>query len=198
MSRIARIASAAVVLWMSLVPPTFLSAQTMPRVSEGDRVRVSSPLLLGPAEGRVLSLNESTLVLRPSPADDPVHLSLPEVQRLEVSRGRASRGHTAMKYGGIGLLAGGVTGALISYASFDEPDASEWCLMLCTRKETALFGGMLLGLISGTAGGIVGALSPPQRWERVPLAGRVSLDAAAGNGVALSISFQHGDAPNPF
>ena len=174
-----RLARTAPLLPGLLLLCTTLQAQAIPQIASGDRVRVSSPALGGRAVGTVLSTSATTLVLR-AEGSDTVHASWPDIRRLEISRGHASRGQTAMKDGGIGFLVGGATGALLGYVTYEEPSEGEWCLMACSRKDTALLAGMLLGITGGTAGGVLGAIAPPEQWERLTLPqAEISLDRSS-------------------
>ena len=190
-----RTASCALLLWAGLLFPTLSSAQSMPPVSVGDRVRVSSPYLqrapgasVGRATGQVLRVEEERLVVSRPREDNTISVSFADLQRLEISRGRSDRAETAFKYGGIGLLAGGATGALLAYVSYTEPGD---CFLFCTRAEQTRAAAIALGLLSGAGGMILGAISSPERWERVPLPGRVSFAPAAGGGLGLSITLRH-------
>lgn len=166
-------------LLITLLLCTELRAQATPRISPGDWVRISFSALGGPTEGTVLAVSPTTLVLH-GVDNDTVYTSWHDIRRLEIGRG-ASRLTTAAKYSGLGFLAGGATGALIGYAGYEEPGPSEWCFALCSRKETTLFSGMVIGIITGAAGGIIGALAPEERWERLalPASPQISLQGSA-------------------
>lgn len=171
-------------LLLGLLPCTGLHAQGVLQISPGERVRISSTALSDRVAGTVLGVRGPTLIVR-AENNDTVYASWPDIRRLETSLG-ASRSATAVRYGGIGLLVGGATGALFGYATYEDANESEWCLMLCSRKDATVFGGTLLGIITGTVGGILGALAPAERWERValPASAEISLQ---GSSVVVSV-----------
>ena len=87
---------------------------------------------------------------------------------------------------GIGLLVGGAVGAIWGYSKWtDDPD--DWF----THNQSAVFGGVIFGVLGSTAGAVFG-LGAPGKW--VPAEGwarRVSVTPVVGRrtGVAARFSF---------
>ena len=89
---------------------------------------------------------------------DPNTQRVIAVQTAEVSNVRfVRRGKGAAEGLGIGLLGGGLFGAVIGFASGDdETDCFPLCL---TAKEKAVLGGIVLGVIGGVLGTLAGVSS---------------------------------------
>jgi hypothetical protein len=91
-------------------------------------------------------------------------LPLDAVTRLDVSRGRKTN---TGKGAEIGFLLGGVVGAVIGYASYEE------CEGVCFGDFGSGFAAFVGGLVGGLGGGAVGALigssTKTDRWREVPL-----------------------------
>jgi hypothetical protein len=83
---------------------------------------------------------------------------------IEIGRPR-STGQGALRGVAYGLLAGGVTGAIVGYAAHDEHDQS---FIPTTAGEDALILGALGGLAGGAIGALIGAAVPGTQWRRVP------------------------------
>src|SRR5687767_5407071 len=89
-----------------------------------------------------------------------------EFTQVRVSRGGEGRGRSALRKGGIGALGGIVVGAALGLADGDDP-AGGWFSM--TGPEKAALGGTVLGTIGLIVGSVIGAATPTERWEPVPL-----------------------------
>jgi hypothetical protein len=158
-----------------------LDAQQHP-VSPGDRVRVSARSFPR-TSGTVLDARADSLVLR-ARGGDTIHAAWSDVRTLEVSGGR-SRVNTALRNGGIGVLAGGVAGAVFGYAVYHEDD-DDWCIVVCSRRDAGLAGAALFGIVGGGAGVLSGAVFPAQRWRRADAPVSVSAAPVADGGVAVN------------
>jgi hypothetical protein len=150
-------------------------------VSPGDRVRVSARSFPR-TSGTVLDARPDSLVLR-ARGGDTIHAAWSDVRALDVSGG-SSRVSTALRYGGIGALAGAAAGGVFGYAVYHE-DEDDWCILVCSRWDAALAGGALFGIVGGGTGVLAGAVFPAQRWRRAETPVVVSAAPAAGGGVAL-------------
>ena len=150
-------------------------------VSPGDRVRVSARSLPR-TSGTVLDARPDSLVLR-ARGGDTLHAAWSDVRTLEVSGGR-SRVSTALRNGGIGLLAGAAAGGVFGYAVYHEDD-DDWCILICSRGDAGLAGAAFFGIVGGGAGVLSGAVFPVDRWRRAETPVAVSAAPAAGGGVAV-------------
>jgi hypothetical protein len=158
------------------LPIGALPAQETLTLTPGARVRVSAPDLLGPGAliGNVVALRGDTLVVRKADAGAAgLHLPLARVERLEVSRGRRSRGTGAA----LGFLVGAAVGAAYGEAGhpgLGHTDISE-------GGETAIYAG-----VGGLLGAAIGAVLGGERWKRVPLPRRLGIAPHWRGGVAVS------------
>lgn len=126
------------------------------------RVRVTQE-----ADGRLLgtfvAADARTLVVQSGTARREVPLE--EVRRLEVSRGERSVESGAWRGAKRGFLGGLIVGALLGVAAMSTVEGDDY-----VGEEVALIGFTILGTGVGTvAGTVLGAASPGERWERVPL-----------------------------
>jgi hypothetical protein len=169
--------------WLA-APCIGATAQT-PTLPPGARVRVTAPAYGSARQvGTVLALRGDTLVLQTAANPDTLLLPWSGVTGLEVSRGRRRQVREGI---GFGFLAGAAFGMLIGLADGDDPPDS---FIAFSAGEKALFAGAVLGGIGAVVGGVLGAASPTDRWERVPLRSVEARVGAApgGHGLALSLS----------
>jgi hypothetical protein len=189
------------------------------RVGEGARVRVKlvkgalEGSALEPAErrlleaacgshcrsftGRLLTADQGTLTVRLDGRQDVVTLPPGSLARVEVSRGHESRGTSAAKSAGLGLLTGAVIGGLVGLAWGDPtcqsaPDQLLSCLRF-SRGEKAGMGAAGLGALGLVIGGLAGAANPGEDWRAAPeLTGHprvgLGLRPLPGRGVAAAVS----------
>jgi uncharacterized protein YcfJ len=158
-----------------------LRAQATPSLTPGTRVRVSAPALNLPEqeEGRILALQNDTMVVWLEGLADTVRLPLAQLATVDVSRGQ----HPAVRKGvAFGLVLGGLLGALVGAVTYQEPVVR--CGFLggppgCTDdffgRGGAVLGGGALGALAGmVVGGVIGAVHGSERWEPVHLGSRQS------------------------
>ncbi len=161
---------------LAFVP--FASATAQVPLRPGERVRVTGHFFCQPFYncvgglpqryvGTFLSWKADTLVVQSNGDTLSVPVSL--VTRLDVSRGRKTNtGEGAV----IGLLVGGVVGAVIGYASYEEckPQGKFFsCIADLGPEYAALGGAVVIGLVGGVVGALIGASSRTDRWRAVPL-----------------------------
>ncbi|MCH7511680.1 MAG: hypothetical protein IIB19_04860 [Chloroflexi bacterium] len=116
-------------------------------------------------------------------------LSLNSVTKLEVGRGQKSY---TVEGAIIGLLVGGVAGALIGYASYGECESRGLLACWPGPEFAALVGGLVGGLGGGAVGALIGSSVKTDRWKEVPLSQlRVSVGPQRDGrlGLGLSVSF---------
>jgi hypothetical protein len=184
--------SALCVVLLAVTTPK-VGAQTMPTFWQGARLRVTSTAL-GP-QRRVVTLlrqHADTLVVRVEGRGDSTTLRSADISRLELSRGA----HTQVRKGLIvGAISGAVLGAVISYATYKEPDCTSLygCIDSAVEKrstETSL-GAIGGGAIGALVGAGIGALWRVENWEYFQLPGRATglRVVPTRSGVALSAAF---------
>lgn len=91
-----------------------LIAQEGPQIVPGTRIRVTAPTVASDRlVGTAMSLDVDTLVMKAEDWAAPLTVPIASVTRLDVSRGKVSRGKNALKGAGIGLLVGGAGGYVV-------------------------------------------------------------------------------------
>lgn len=174
----------------------------------GTRVRVTAPGVLTPSRqsGRVLTSGADTLSLQPDGGAAPFVLPWAAVTDLDVSRGRhrsTFRGFV------IGALVGGVSGAVIGAATYQEtkpsagcPGTEDFCitgpLFDIGRGGSAALAGGLGALVGGVTGALIGHAHQDDTWEKVPLrlqparlhAKPTPLGAGTAPGATLSLALR--------
>jgi hypothetical protein len=144
----------------ALLPQSVLPLDSAARI----RVWSSSPLLTRRV-GSVVTLQADTLRMsldrtrRSGDSLRVVALPLSNVTRLDVSRGRHSRGRGAL----IGALLGVALGGALGYATGSDCDPGDFCIIDRTG------GAMIAGGMGAVVGTLIGALvRPGEKWERLP------------------------------
>lgn len=139
-----------------------LAAQETRALAVGTRVRVAhaSACCVSPQLGTLVSLNADSLVLRPDGSATPLALPRGAVRSVEYRRRTGS--HIV---GGavVGLLVGGVAGAVIARAAECDPSCTD-------EAGLAAMGGGATGALGGAVvGAIFGAIMPRTVWRRAEL-----------------------------
>lgn len=169
-----------------------VQAQSIADLPAGTRVRVAEPAA-GRLEGTVTEVRRDTLLVL---ARGEVHaLPISSIRTLQVSRGRPSRGASALQGGAIGLLTGAIGGAAsLAIPSLLVPDACdrEGDGVLCfSTGEWALVGAVIGAPLGAASGALVGMISPRERWRSVTARAAPALTVqpqAAGVRVGLSLT----------
>ncbi len=114
--------------------------------------------------GTFVAWKADTLVVQSN--GDTLSLPVNPWTRLDVSRGRKTNtGEGAL----IGLLVGGVMGAVIGYASYEECVGGRDCLGDLGLGVNVAAGGVI-GVLGGlVAGAFIGLAVETDRWREVPL-----------------------------
>ena len=150
---------------------TQLTAQSVPALPPGTRVRVVTPdLPQHRLVGELLFLDSDSIRLQSK--NRPVTLPLSALTQLEVSRRPARRGGW-MRGAGVGALA-----AIVGAAALFGP-SGDWGYVLQPSWPVA---GALVG-------SLIGAALAAERWDRIPLPNRGSIAPAQPPGFTLSASF---------
>lgn len=173
-----------VIVCMSEIPSAANAQKERQRIMEGARIRVSASLVQG--EFIVVESIHDTLVLRDSEnMGKTIILPLNSMTSLDVRHAR-SPGYGALRGAGIGLFAGAVGGAVIGFASGDDPPG----LISLKAKDKAVIGGIALGFTGAIVGGLVGLIHPGGWWERVDLEQDVGLSCDGDGGFRLYCSYR--------
>ena len=158
----------------------------------GDRVRLRQTGERHLLTGKVLEIDEGTLVIARGRDGGVLRIPVASLDRLEVARGR--RGHA-----GLGAAIGFVPGALfmgfaVGVLACDDQGVQ------CSSVGPMLVGGLLGGAATSAVGALVGLVIRTDRWQPVPLAGTpagrkptVGIDLAPTSGrgfrVGVSVGF---------
>ena len=148
-------------------------------VTPGSRVRVWTALNdkgapTGPRRtGFATAWTADSLVLDLAGAGGSWTIPITSVSRIDVNIPRSS-GQGASRIGGMGLLIGAATGAVLGYLQGDDPPLfGDEPFPFSANQKAAIYGAMA-GVAGGIAGAVIGTAWPGERWERASLPGRVS------------------------
>ena len=159
---------------LAFVPLVSATAQVPLR--PGERVRVTRLPLCPPntlcvktprqSVGTFVAWKSDTLVVQSN--GDTLSVPVDRVTRLDLSRGRKT--NTGMG-AGIGFFVGGLVGAGIGYASYEECVPQGWFSCIGDfGPETLAFAGALIGGLGGlVTGAFIGLAIQTDRWREVPL-----------------------------
>lgn len=188
-----------------------LADQDPPGVETGSRVRIelARDLVIAPGEstphekpadtqrgkqvvGQIVKMDGDTLTITLEGRSTRLTVPRDAIARMDLSRGRRSAGERLFRGAGLGVLVGGLGGALVGLASGgdDCPPHSVDCIGFSTSDRMAI-GGILLGTLGSVVGAAVGLGSKGERWEQVPARGvQVTVKRVArGRGLSLAVSF---------
>ncbi len=161
---------------LAFVPLASATAQVP--IRPGEQVRVTHPpicpadtICVGPSPrqrsvGTFLAWKADSLVVQSN--GDTLSVPVNLVTRLDVSRGRKTN---TGKGAGIGFLLGGVVGAVIGLASYEECESQGAfsCIGDLGPGVNALGGAIIGGLVGLVAGVLIGSATETDRWQEVPL-----------------------------
>ena len=136
------------------------AAQTRVPVAVDQRVRIWTDAA-DAVIGRVTAVNQDTVQIAPD-GRDATTIATSAIRRVEISRGRTSRGAGFKKgaiRGAVILAAIGAVSSALQHEQIGEDGA--------TVTEAALLGIWSGGLFGGLIGGAIGAARSGDRWEQV-------------------------------
>jgi hypothetical protein len=165
---------------LAALPASGGRAQSVTGLEPGARVRVAAEAVAPKRMvGTLVRLDADSMQLRLSDVDELARVPREAITKVEISRGRRSRGRGAL-YGALAGLAVGA-GAVLATPRCEEPD----CWEIFSKGEgAALVGGLGAGL-----GALVGLAIPPgEKWESVPIA-QISVVPGRRGYVGVSLSF---------
>lgn len=161
-----------------------LSAQRVERPRAGERVRISGGA--HPGEFTLTGWQADTLLVLDTLEEETLRVPLASVDRLSVRRPRTPA-EEALRGGIAGLFFFGGSGALMGLTAGDDgPD----CTLCLTAGEKALLYGGAAGSVGLLLGGIVGALNPGERWQRVPTRTHVTVAPQPGARIGVAFSLR--------
>lgn len=159
----------------ALLPAEDGHAQSLGRLEPGARVRLLADVVAPePVVGILVALDGDTMALRLDGRDEVARVPRESLGKLEVSRGRRSRGRGAR----MGALVGFAIGAIAVLATPCDAD--------CWDMRGA--GVAVLGAAGAGLGATIGLAIPPgERWESVPITSLGVLPGRHGQ-VRMSVS----------
>lgn len=147
-------------------------AQDLASLQQGVRIRVH-PTAGDSKTGTYLGVtNDSLRFLNEKSRSTTAGIPMEQVKAVQVSNGR-SRSRGLLKGAIIGTAIGFFGGGILGGATYSESDGDGWCIIACSRGETALLTGALLGTGGLFVGSIYGAMQGSETWKPVPLDRRV-------------------------
>jgi len=175
--RIPRAAVVGAVPWETLG----LAAQGREPLPPGQRIRVVSKEPGGQGlTGRLLAIDDETLLVKVLGRAEPLRLRRSSVERLEVSRGRRSHAGTGALIGGVSLGIPFVALAAVVASAAPGGHCESGCVIL---------GGFVFGATIGAPiGALIGSAFGSERWERVPVSVAVAPQPRGGR-AALTLRF---------
>lgn len=161
---------------------TPVSAQ--PALHAGDVVKLSATAVSG--RFTVASLTADGLAVRDS-AGVVTEVPIASLKRVSVHRGRRSAGRGFLRGAALGGGIGAGSGVIMGLASGD--DDAQYTFFALTAEEKAVLGAIVLGGAGAVVGGLIGALAPGDRWERVRFDGPVTVGLRAG-GIGVGYTYR--------
>ena len=162
---------------VAALPGKGSQAQSLTSLEPGVRIRVAAEAVAPkPLVGTLVRLDRDAMALRLADREELALVPRETITKVEVSRGRRSRGRGAL----FGALVGLAVGAIAVAAT---PGDDE---MFTAAEATAMVGAMGAGL-----GALIGLAIPPgEKWESVPTAHISVVPSRRGHvRVALSVTF---------
>lgn len=181
----------------SLLPCAMLAgASENPPVQEGSRVRIQLARTVATADrrggaqvvGQIVEMHDDVLVIVVKGRPTRLTVPLAAISHMDMSRGPRPASARVARGAGIGLLAGGVGGAVFGLSS---ADSSGGGLFHYTTSDVVALGAIYGGGVGLLVGAVVGFALPSERWSPVRLKrAHVSVTPVArGRGLRLAVSF---------
>jgi hypothetical protein len=166
------------------VPPALHAQGTCPTLEAGSTVHLRSPSIARASYTlpRAVQPADSAILLPSTGRHANTQVRCADLQRVQLRVGTASRVQSGLRGAGIGLLIGGVAGAVLGYADWRESDEFQ----LFSRNESMLLGAVVLGSAGAAGGGVIGYALPGSRWRDVPVTSRPGRASAEGLRIALA------------
>ncbi len=158
---------------LAVAPLTRVTAQELPPIKVGDRVRVTAPDV-NKYDGTLQAMRGGALTV------DTLRITVASVTRLDVHRGRK----LSVPGGILGFLGGAVVGGAAAWFAFQDDQGAPTC------TNEIPFCPLVIGAVA-VGGAAIGALvGRTDRWEEVPLDQlRVSVIPQHDGRFGLGLSF---------
>src|SRR5687768_10103787 len=142
-------------------------AQDLASLQHGLRIRVQ-PTVGDSRTGTYVGVSSDSLrYMHESSQSVTAVIPMDQVKSVQVSNGRG-RGRGLLRGALIGSAVGLVGGAILGAATYSD-SGDTWCLFACSRGETAVLAGALLGTGGVILGSIYGGIQGSETWRAVPL-----------------------------
>jgi len=148
-----------------LASPT--GAQDLASLQRGVRIRVQ-PTVGDSRTGTYIGVRSDSLYyMNESSTSVSAVIPVDQVKSVQVSAGRG-RGRGLLRGALIGSAIGLVGGAILGAATYSD-SGDTWCIFACSRGETAVLAGAILGTGGVILGSIYGGIQGSETWRAVPL-----------------------------
>lgn len=144
-----------------------VGAQDLASLRQGVRIRVQ-PTVGDSRTGTYMGVSSDSLhYMNESSKSVSAVIPMDQVKSVQVSDG-PGRGRGLLRGALIGSAIGLVGGALLGAATYSD-SGDTWCIFACSRGETAVLAGALLGTGGLILGSIYGGIQGSETWRPVPL-----------------------------
>ena len=142
-------------------------AQNLASLQQGVRIRVQ-PTAGDSRTGAYVGVSSDSLrYMHGGSQSVTAVIPMDQVKSVQVSNGRG-RGRGLLRGALIGSAIGLVGGTILGAATYSD-SGNGWCIIACSRGETALLFGALLGTGGAIAGSIYGGIQGWESWTPIPL-----------------------------
>lgn len=161
---------------------SFAAAQSSTVLAPGARLRLITPRLEASQQTvTVISASADSVQFMSDGYQITRTIPISEISAVEV---RTFGERPFLRNMFIGGAIGGVLGAALAYAAYEE---CEDCWLFVTSRDRDTAGGALLGGLTGVVGGLaVAAFQRGERWTRIPLNATVALSPTPDGRFALT------------
>lgn len=145
-------------------------AQNLASLQQGVRIRVQ-PIVGVRETGTYLGVTGDSLrFFSEKTKESGSAISIEQIGSVQMSDGR-SHARGFLKGALFGTAIGFLSGALIGGATYRDSDSGSdgLCFVGCSRGETAILGGLLIGTGGLVVGSIYGGVRGSETWRGVPL-----------------------------
>ncbi|HZG42537.1 MAG TPA: hypothetical protein VEY93_06210 [Longimicrobium sp.] len=171
-----RIRSILGLLLLCVLPSALRAQGSCPALAAGSTVRLHSGVEGTYRLPHAVQATDTAIVIPASGQITRTPVPCADLRRVELRVGPSSRIRSGLKGAGLGLLMGGIVGAAVGYADWQESTDFQ----LFSRNESMALGAVVIGGVGAATGGVIGFVAPGSRWEDVPFAPRPARASAEG------------------